>query len=90
MIRPTLLPSKIAFRQVAKFTSSKTTLAMALKEGDTIPNVVFKARVRDEKLGGPNPFTWKDVTTSELFKGKRSVLFALPGGSFLYFCMQLL
>ena len=80
MIRPTLFPSKIALRQVAKFTSSKTTLAMALKEGDTIPNVVFKARVRDEKLGGTNPFTWKDVTTSELFKGKRSVLFALPGG----------
>ena len=55
-------------------------LAMALKEGDSIPNVVFKARVRDEKVGGDNPFAWKDITTADLFKGKRSVVFSLPGG----------
>jgi peroxiredoxin len=42
--------------------------------------VVIKARVRDDTLGGDNPFTWKDVNTSELFVGKRVVLFALPGG----------
>ena len=45
-----------------------------------MPNVTFKARVRDEKIGGDNPFTWKDVTSSDLFKGKRVVVFALPGG----------
>ena len=43
--------------------------------------MVFKARVRDEKIGGENPFTWKDVTSEDLFKGKRVVIFALPGGN---------
>lgn len=63
---------------------SKSARAMAttkgLKEGERVPNVVFKARVRDEKIGGPNPFKWKDVSTSDLFANKRVVLFALPGG----------
>lgn len=47
--------------------------------GDQVPNVTFKARVRDEKIGGPNPYDWKDVTTDDLFKGKRAVIFCLPG-----------
>lgn len=51
-----------------------------IAEGDSVPEVVFKARVRDESIGGSNPFTWKDVSSSDLFKGKRSVIFALPGG----------
>jgi len=45
----------------------------------SVPSVVFKTRVRNEALGGPNPFEWKDLTTDEIFKGKRVVLFALPG-----------
>lgn len=45
----------------------------------TVPDVVFKTRVRDESIGGENPFRWQDVTTAELFSGKRIVLFALPG-----------
>jgi thioredoxin-dependent peroxiredoxin len=44
-----------------------------------VPDVVFKTRVRDESIGGPNPFTWKDLTTKDIFAGKRVVLFALPG-----------
>lgn len=44
-----------------------------------VPNVVFRTRVRDESVGGPNPFRWEDVTTWDLFAGKRVVLFALPG-----------
>lgn len=56
-----------------------------LKEGDKIPQVVFKVRVRDESIGGDNPFVWKDVTTQDLFENKRIVLFALPGGMF-YIC----
>lgn len=51
-----------------------------LKEGDRVPNVIFKARVRDESIGGENPFKWKDVSTNDLFANKRVVLFALPGG----------
>jgi peroxiredoxin len=44
-----------------------------------VPNVVFKTRVRDESISGPNPYTWKDLTTQEIFAGKKVVLFALPG-----------
>jgi peroxiredoxin len=48
-------------------------------DGDVVPSVTFKARVRDDKIEGPNPFDWKDVTSEDLFKGKRVVLFSLPG-----------
>lgn len=44
-----------------------------------VPNVVFKTRVRDESIGGDNPFRWQDVTTDDIFKGKSVVVFALPG-----------
>lgn len=46
---------------------------------DRVPSVIFKTRVRDESVGGPNPFRWQDRTTEEIFGGKRIVLFALPG-----------
>lgn len=48
-------------------------------EGKNVPQVVFKTRVRDESVGGENPFRWQDLTTDEVFKGKKVVLFALPG-----------
>jgi thioredoxin-dependent peroxiredoxin len=44
-----------------------------------VPQVTFKTRVRDESIGGENPFRWQDVTTDEIFKGKKVVLFGLPG-----------
>ena len=50
-----------------------------LKAGDKVPEVVFKTRVRDESVGGDNPYSWKDLTTDDVFKGKKIVLFALPG-----------
>jgi len=46
---------------------------------ERVPNVVFKTRVRDESVAGPNPYRWQDRTTQEIFAGKRVVLFALPG-----------
>ncbi len=48
-------------------------------EGRTVPDVVFKTRVRDESVLGPNPYRWQDVHTDELFKGKRVIVFSLPG-----------
>lgn len=39
-------------------------------EGQKVPNVTFKIRVGD---------AWRDLTTDELFKGQKVVLFALPG-----------
>jgi len=44
-----------------------------------VPKVTFKTRVRDESVGGDNPFKWYDLTTDEIFKDKKIVLFALPG-----------
>jgi thioredoxin-dependent peroxiredoxin len=46
---------------------------------EKVPNVVFKTRVRDESVGGPNPFRWQDRTSQEIFGGKRIVVFSLPG-----------
>jgi thioredoxin-dependent peroxiredoxin len=44
-----------------------------------VPSATFKTRVRDESIGGDNPFRWQDITTDDIFKNKRIVLFALPG-----------
>lgn len=44
-----------------------------------VPNVTFKTRVRDESVGGENPFRWQDLTSSEIFDGKKVVVFSLPG-----------
>lgn len=46
---------------------------------DKLPDVVFKTRIHDETVDGPNPYRWQDQTTEEIFGGKRVVLFALPG-----------
>lgn len=46
---------------------------------ERVPNVTFKTRVRDESVPGPNPYRWQDLTTEEIFKGKKVVVFSLPG-----------
>ena len=45
----------------------------------TVPQATFHTRVRNGALGGSNPFAWKELTSDDIFKGKRVVLFALPG-----------
>ena len=40
------------------------------KEGQKVPQVTFRVR-RDDK--------WTDISTDELFKGRKVILFALPG-----------
>ena len=45
----------------------------------TVPAANFQTRVRNGALGGPNPFEWKTLSSDDVFKGKRVVLFALPG-----------
>ncbi len=44
-----------------------------------VPHAVFKTRVRDESIGGDNPFRWQDVSSEEIFNNRRVVVFALPG-----------
>lgn len=46
---------------------------------EVVPAVVFKTRVRDFSIEGPNPFRWEDKSTYDYFAGKRVVLFSLPG-----------
>jgi len=47
--------------------------------GRKVPSVTFRTRVRDEAVGGANPFRWQDVSSADYFAGKRVVLFSLPG-----------
>jgi peroxiredoxin len=44
-----------------------------------IPQSIFKTRVRNEAIEGNNPFEWKELSSDDVFKDKRVVLFALPG-----------
>jgi peroxiredoxin len=44
-----------------------------------VPDVIFITRVRDESIGGDNPFRWQKVSTDDIFKGRKIVLLALPG-----------
>jgi peroxiredoxin len=47
--------------------------------GKRVPDVTFRTRIRDESIGGSNPFRWEDKTSGDYFAGKRVVLFSLPG-----------
>ena len=50
-----------------------------MRAGVYVPDVTFKCRVRDESIGGDNPFRWQDRKTIEYFGGKRVLVFSLPG-----------
>ena len=53
-----------------------------MNQTENIPEVLFKVREGDnESLGGGCSIggKWKDLTSNELFKGKKVVLFSLPG-----------
>lgn len=65
------------------FRALASNATKSLKEGDRVPDVVFKSRVRDDTIKSENPFKWKDVSSRDLFAKKRVVLFALPGGESL-------
>ena len=44
-----------------------------------VPDATFHTRVRNDALGGPNPYEWKALTSADIFAGRRVVLFAVPG-----------
>eukprot|EP00915_Cephaloidophora_sp_WS-2016_P007738 GHVH01010655.1.p1 GENE.GHVH01010655.1~~GHVH01010655.1.p1 ORF type:complete len:190 (-),score=34.11 GHVH01010655.1:21-590(-) len=44
----------------------------------TVPNANFVCRVRDETIK-PNPFKFVTKSTKDVFNGKKTVLFSLPG-----------
>lgn len=47
--------------------------------GRNIPDIILKTRVRDEAIGGDNPFRWQDLPVREEFSGRKVVVFSLPG-----------
>ncbi len=44
-----------------------------------VPDALFKTRVRNDSLGGPNPFEWKELSSNDIFKDKKVALLAVPG-----------
>ena len=68
------------FSAVSVLFSSVSVSAQStpLKEGDSVPDVTFKTRVRIE-TEDDNPFDWLDRSSDDYFANKRVVLFALPG-----------
>lgn len=49
------------------------------KTPSVVPQVIFQTRVRDERIGGDNPFRWEEVSTDDIFAGKKVIVVALPG-----------
>lgn len=48
--------------------------------GRQVPDTIFKTRVRDASVPGPNPFRWEDVPSATIFApGRRVAIFSLPG-----------
>ena len=48
--------------------------------GKIIPDdIIFHIRVRDESIGGENPFKWTSSSTKDYFANKRVIIFSLPG-----------
>lgn len=47
--------------------------------GDYVPSMTFPIRVRDESIDGDNPYRWDEFNVVKEFKGKRVVVFSLPG-----------
>ena len=52
---------------------------LVFAKGRVLPDVTFRTRVRDDSIGGDNPYRWQDMTTADYFAGKRVILFSLPG-----------
>ncbi len=44
-----------------------------------VPDATFVTRVRNDSLPGDNPFEWKQLSSDDVFKGKKVVVFSLPG-----------
>ena len=47
--------------------------------GRRVPSLTFQTRVRDESIGGDNPYRWSTLSTEDICSGKRVVIFSLPG-----------
>lgn len=48
-------------------------------QGNILRDVLFHMRERDDSIESENPFVWVRKNASDLFGGKRVVIFGLPG-----------
>jgi len=71
--------TKTQLRQFFRDPCRASVFKEIIMLGRKVPAVTFRTRVRDEAVGGPNPFRWEDKTSDDYFAGKRVVLFSLPG-----------
>ncbi|WP_084494758.1 peroxiredoxin [Alkanindiges illinoisensis] len=60
-------------------TENQTLQSESRDFPEYVPDVVFKTRVRDESIVGENPFRWEEVSTDDIFKGRKVIVVALPG-----------
>tara|TARA_S200002703_G_scaffold58810_1_gene51066 strand:+ start:180 stop:791 length:612 start_codon:yes stop_codon:yes gene_type:complete len=61
--------------QEAGFVGSLPSIKFNVLEED----VTFRTRVRDDSVGGVNPYRWQDVTIKELMANRRILIVTLPG-----------
>ena len=74
-------PSK---KKQSKSSKTKETKKKLHKmEGCKIPNVKLQTRVKNTNVkkskSNKNSYKWKTISTNNLFKNKKSVVFSLPG-----------
>jgi peroxiredoxin len=62
-----------------KSDSNKSITPSQIKEGDKIPAMVFRVRVKLEDAESDCQYDFKNISTEDLFKGKRIILFSIPG-----------
>jgi peroxiredoxin len=70
-----------SFKSLRRLVVAQGKTIGTISIGDAVPSVVFKTRGRigADGTNGHNPFDWSDRSTDDYFKGKRVVLFGLPG-----------
>ena len=49
-----------------------------MSEKRAAPAAIFQTRVRDDGIASENPYRWHEVTTHDLFRGKRVVVLNSP------------
>ena len=52
---------------------------LEMLEGKMAPKVILEVRKRDNRVKGNNKFSWDMLDTTNIYKNKRIIIFALPG-----------
>ena len=48
-------------------------------KGKRIPETIFNVRIRDDSVGGDNPYKWENISSNDIFSSKTVLMFSLPG-----------